>query len=70
MVVNLEKMLNENGSMFNKQHHVPCMVHFLNLVIQGGLTSEYSKGEDDEGCDKDVLEVSFKRAFGKILPRL
>ena len=75
MVESLEKMLNENRSIFTKQHLVPCMAHVLNLVIQGGLkelgnpslTSECSEGEDDEGCDKDVLEVSSKKAFGDIL---
>ena len=66
--------MNENGSMFTKLHqNGPCMAHVLNLVVQGGLkelgnsslTSEYSEGEDDEGCDEDVLEVSSKKAFGK-----
>ena len=74
MVASLEKMLNENGLMFTKQHHVTCMAH----VLQGGLkelgnpslTSEYLEGEDDEGCHEDVLEVSSKKAFGKILRRL
>ena len=54
------------------------MAHVLNLVVQRGLkdlgnpslTSENSEGEDDEGCDEDVLEVSSKKAFGKILRRL
>ena len=78
MVASLEKMMNENGSMFTKQHHVSCMTHVLNLVVQRGLkelgnpslTSKNSEGEDDEGCDEDVLEVSSKKAFGKILRRL
>ena len=43
--------MNENGSMFTKKHHMPCMTHVLNLVVQRGLkelgnpflTSEYSK---------------------------
>ena len=78
MVASLEKIMNENGSKFTKQHNVSCMAHVLNLVVQGGLkelgnpslTSKYSDGEDDEGCDKDVLEVSSKKVFGKILRRL
>ena len=53
---------------------MPCMAHVLNLVVQGGLkelgnpslTSEYSEGEDDEGCDEDVLEFSSKKVFRKI----
>ena len=71
-------MMNENGSMFTKQHHVLCMAHVLNLVVQRclkelgnpSLTSEYSEGEDDEGRDEDVSEVFSKKAFGKILHRL
>ena len=62
MVASLEKMLNENGSMFTKKHHVSCMTYVLNLVVQGdlrelcnpSLTSECLGGEDDEGCNKDV----------------
>ena len=71
MAESLEKMLNENRSMFTKQHLVPCMAHVLNLVIQGGLkelgnpslTSECLKCEDDEGLE----EVFSKKAFGDIL---
>ena len=59
MVESLEKILNEKGSMFTKQHHVTCMAY----VVQRGLkelgnpslTLEYLEGEDDEGCDEDVL---------------
>ena len=46
-----------------------CMAQVLNLVVQGGLkelsnpslTSEYLEGEDDEGCDEDVLEGFSRR---------
>ena len=71
-------MLNENGLISTDQHHVPCMAHVLNLVIQGGLkelcnpslTSKCSEDEDDEGCDEDVLEVSIEKAFREILHQL
>ena len=71
-------MLNENGLISTNQHHVPCMAHVLNLVIQGGfkelgnpsLTSKFSEDEDDEGCDEDIFEVSFEKAFREILRQL
>ena len=52
-----------------------CMAHVLNLVVQRGLkelgnpslTVECSKGDDEEECEEDILEVSSQKAFGEIL---
>ena len=54
------------------------MAHVLNLLVQGGLKElsnpslnlECSEGEDDEGYEEDVLEVSSQKAVGEILQRL
>ena len=74
-MASLEKMLNENGSVFTKQHHVLCMAHVLNLVVHGGLkelgntslTLEFLEGEANEECEEDVLENFSQKAFGEIL---
>ena len=78
MAASLENLLRESGSTLTKQFHVPCIAHFLNLAIQGGLkelgnsslTSLCSESEVDEECEEDDEEVTSQRPFRAILHQL